>query len=381
MTLEPIWRSHYEDGVSAEVDTTDHLLTDDLTETVNRYPGHTALHLVLKYLPLGLTLQSKVTYRELDLASNRVAHALRSLGLKQGERVAIMLPNTPQYVIALYGILKAGLVVVNTNPIYTAPELEHIFSDSNAKAVICMSGGLETVRSIQANTEIEHILITDINETLPGLARKLSSRQLTALGHMAEVVYGGGVYNLHLLMSQQTARSLAPVGDPDSMAVLQYTGGTTGQPRAAVLTHRSLGTNTSQTRAWFAKAVQHRAVAAAEAQEGATAGKLVNRGYGGGGHRRVPSERITDRRPEHHPLGGSGHDAEGDVQLAGQRLGISDSNVVEAHFLGQSRSAGNIREVVGEHGDAEFHGWAASALGVNGTVILYRAEFSKRILL
>ena len=254
MSLEPIWRSHYEDGVATEVDTTDHLLTEDLTEAANRYPGHTALHLVLKYLPLGLTLQSKTTYRELDLASNRVAHALRSLGLKAGDRVAIMLPNTPQYVTSLYGILKAGLVVVNANPIYTAPELEHIFSDSNAKAVICMSGGLETVRSIQANTELEHILITDINETLPGLARKLSSRQLTALGHMAEVVYGGGVYNLHLLMSQQTARSMAPAGEPDSLAVLQYTGGTTGQPRAAVLTHRSLGTNTSQTRAWFAKA-------------------------------------------------------------------------------------------------------------------------------
>ena len=101
--------------------------------------------------------------------------------------------------------------------------------------------------------------------------------------------------------------------------------------------------------------VQHRAVAAAEAQEGPTAGKLVNRGYGRGGNRRVPGEGIGDRRPQHHPLGGRGHNAQGYVQLAGQRLGVGDAHIVEAHFLRQPRSAGNIRETVGEHGDAEFH--------------------------
>ena len=101
--------------------------------------------------------------------------------------------------------------------------------------------------------------------------------------------------------------------------------------------------------------VQHRAVAAAQAQEGPPTGKLVNRGYGGRGNRRVPGEGIRNRRPQHHPLGGSGHNAQGHVQLAGQRLRVGDAHVVEAHFLRQPRSAGNIREIVGEHGDAEFH--------------------------
>ena len=140
MSLEPIWRKFYEDGVAHEVEAADHTLTADLAEAVSRYPAHTALHLVLKYLPLGITIQSKTTFRELDLTSNRLAHALKSLGLQKGDRVAIMLPNIPQFVTALYGILKADMVVVNTNPIYTAPELEHIFKDSKAKAVICMSG-------------------------------------------------------------------------------------------------------------------------------------------------------------------------------------------------------------------------------------------------
>ena len=96
--------------------------------------------MILKYLPLGLVIQSKLTYQELNDKASRFAAALHGLGLKQGDRVSIMLPNTPQQIIAFYGILKAGMVAVNTNPTYTPRELQHQLHDSGAKAIVIMSG-------------------------------------------------------------------------------------------------------------------------------------------------------------------------------------------------------------------------------------------------
>lgn len=256
MSIEPVWRSFYEDDVPHEIQPANRLLKDDLSATADRFPNHTALHLILKYLPLGLTVEAKVTYRELDLDSSRLANALIDLGLKRGDRVAIMLPNTPQQVISLFGISKAGCIVVNANPIYTASELEHQFRDSNTKAVICMSGSLEKIRGLQANTEIEHILITDINDSVTGLFHKLSSRPLRDLGHMTDVVYGDGVYSFQQLLAQHNAAEpvTASQPSPDDPAIMQYTGGTTALPKAAVLTHNSLLTNVSMTRAWLPQA-------------------------------------------------------------------------------------------------------------------------------
>lgn len=254
MSLSPVWRQSYEEGAPHSVEPANRLLGDDLSATADRFPNHTALHLVLKYLPLGITIQSKKTYRDWDLDSNRLAHALKGLGLQAGDRVAVMLPNTPQYAVALFGISKAGCIVVNANPIYTAAELQHQFKDSNAKAVICMSGGLEKVRSIQRETELEHIIITDINDSISGLFHKLSSKPLRALGHIADVTYGDGVYSLAQLMAQERAAALQSEARPDDPALFQYTGGTTGLPKAAVLSHNSLLTNVSMSRAWMTQA-------------------------------------------------------------------------------------------------------------------------------
>ncbi len=256
MSIAPVWIKSYEKGVPPSIETINHLLGDDLAATADRFPNRPALHLVLKYLPLGMAIQSRMTFRELDLESNRLAHVLQDLGLQAGDRVAIMLPNIPQQVVALYGISKAGCVVVNANPIYTAPELQHQFRDCQAKAIICMSGGVNTVRSIQPETAIEHIIVTDINDSLSGLAKKLAAKSLRQLGHIADVVYGNGTYNWDVLMSRQSAAALISSASPDDPAVLQYTGGTTGLPKAAVLTHRSLLTNVSMTRAWIPSIVE-----------------------------------------------------------------------------------------------------------------------------
>lgn len=253
MSLHPVWHASYAAGIPTEVEVPHRLLGQELEATANRYPGNIALHLVLKYLPLGLTIQSKMTYRELDLAANRFARALRNLGIKPGERVGIMLPNTPAYVVAFFGISKAGCVIVNANPIFTASELSHLFADSNAKAVVCMSGGLEKVQSFQAETEIEHIIISDINDSIGGLFGKLAARPLRELGHIADVIYGDGVYSFDLLVRQETGAPMESDAAPDDMAILQYTSGTTGLPKAAVLSHNNILTNVSMCRAWMAE--------------------------------------------------------------------------------------------------------------------------------
>ena len=253
MSMHPVWHASYVEGIPTEVDVPNRLLGQELEGTANRYPGNTALHLVLKYLPLGLTIQSKMTYRELDLATNRFARALRNLGIQPGDRVGIMLPNTPAYAIAFFGISKAGCVVVNANPIFTASELQHLFTDSNTKAVVCMSGGLEKVRSFQAKTEIEHIIISDINDSIGGIFGKLAAKPLRQLGHIADVTYGNGVYSFDMLVRQETGAPIENKAKPDDMAVLQYTSGTTGLPKAAVLSHNNILTNVSMCQAWMAE--------------------------------------------------------------------------------------------------------------------------------
>ncbi len=254
MSMHPVWHASYAEGIPTTVDIPHRLLGQELEKTANRYPGHVALHLVLKYLPLGLTIQSQMTYRELDLATNRFARALRNLGLKPGDRVGIMLPNTPAYVIAFFGISKAGCVVVNANPIFTASELQHLFADSNTKAVICMSGGLEKVQSFQAKTKIEHVIISDINDSIGGIFGKLAAKPLRQLGHIADVTYGNGIYSFDMLVrSAETGAPLESEAQPDDMAVLQYTSGTTGLPKAAILSHNNLLTNVSMCKAWMAE--------------------------------------------------------------------------------------------------------------------------------
>ena len=119
MTTPLPWVRHYEPGVPQTIEIPDVPLYQLLVDSAAKFPDHVATRLVLKYLKFGLVIQSKMTYRELNEASDRFATALQALGVRQGDRVALMLPNLPQYVIAYFGTLKAGGVIVNTNPIYT----------------------------------------------------------------------------------------------------------------------------------------------------------------------------------------------------------------------------------------------------------------------
>ncbi|RIK43510.1 MAG: long-chain fatty acid--CoA ligase [Chloroflexi bacterium] len=253
MSTHP-WFAHYENGVPTSVTIPDIPLPQLLVDSAQKYPNHTALRFVLKYLPLGIKIQSTFTYRQLDEATDRFAAALQKLGVRKGDRVAIMMPNIPQLVIAYFGALKAGATVVSTNPTYTPRELQHQLSDSGAETIILLSGLYDRLAQIREHTPVKHMIIADIPATLGWPFNRLVEKQVRASGIMKDVPSAPGIYDFDALLKEAGARpSRVPI-EPDDVALFQYTGGTTGTPRAAMLTHRNLVANTAQMQAWFATA-------------------------------------------------------------------------------------------------------------------------------
>src|SRR6266487_6881568 len=157
------WIRHYDQGVPARLKVPDRPLTWLLDQTVSRYPGHTA------FIYYG----TKLSYAQFSSLANRFATGLQRLGIKQGDRVAIALPNIPQYPIAFYGALRAGAVVVPTNPLYTEREMQHQLADSGARFIVMLDMFYPIVRTIRANTELEHIIITSPADYLPSVLHTL----------------------------------------------------------------------------------------------------------------------------------------------------------------------------------------------------------------
>src|SRR5579864_1976825 len=157
------WLRHYEQGIPAHIDIPDRPLTWILDQTVSRFPSQTA------FIYYG----NRLSYARFSSLANRFAAALLRLGIKKGDRVAIALPNIPQYPIAFYGALRAGAVVVPTNPLYTGREMQHQLADSGARVVVMLDMFYPTVRAVRANTALEHIILTSPADFLPPLLRIL----------------------------------------------------------------------------------------------------------------------------------------------------------------------------------------------------------------
>ncbi|MFZ1768368.1 MAG: long-chain fatty acid--CoA ligase [Caldilinea sp.] len=246
------WLSSYEQGVPATVDIPAITLQQFLADAARQYPSKTAIRMVLRYLPLGLAVQAKLSYRELDELSDRFAAALAAQGIKKGSRVAIMLPNCPQQAVFYFGVLKAGGIVVNTNPTYPPHELEPLMSSSGAEAIITLSGLYDRVKQIQPNTNLKTIILTDMSDHVTGLFRNTVNKQLAAKGLYKKMSGGPGVFYYKELVGRHPAKPPAVQFDPATdTAVFQFTGGTTGLPKAAELTHHNLVANTTQMNAWF----------------------------------------------------------------------------------------------------------------------------------
>lgn len=253
MASQP-WFAHYEKGVPTTLNIADLPLHQLLSDTVQKYPNHTAVRLILKYLPLGLKIQSRLSYRELDELTDRFAVALQKLGVRKGDRVSLMMPNIPQQVIAYFGIVKAGATVVNTNPTYTPRELQHQLQDSGAETIILISGLYDRLAQIREHTMVKNVILTDIPTTLGWPFNRLVEKQVRASGIMKDVPPGPGLYNFHALLNGASGKPSRTPVTADDVVLFQYSGGTTGTPKAAMLTHRNLVSNVAQMEAWFATA-------------------------------------------------------------------------------------------------------------------------------
>ncbi len=248
------WFTHYEPKVPQTIEIPQIPLQQLLIESARTYPNQIAVRMVLKYLPLGLVIQSKLTYRELDALTDRFAAALQQLGVKKGDRVSLMLPNIPQQVIAYFGIVKAGATVVNTNPTYTPRELHHQLADSGATVIVMLSGLYERLAQIRDKTQIRQVIIADVPDTLGWPFKGLVAKQVRASGLMKALPSAADLHAFYALLNGAPAHPQPVQIDPDDVVLFQYSGGTTGTPKAAMLTHYNLVANCKQMRAWFASA-------------------------------------------------------------------------------------------------------------------------------
>jgi long-chain acyl-CoA synthetase len=251
--MEKPWLNEYDSGVPATIDYPQAPLHQFLLDTAAKYPSKTALIFGNVVEPLGNALMdAPMTYGRLLELSERFSAALQKLGIKKGDRVAIHLVNCPQFVIAYYGTLMAGGIVVPCNPQYVARELEHQFNDSGAKAVVTLSLTYPTVKEIREKTQVEHVIVANIKEYFPGLLKFLFTvAKEKREGHFQDISGDANTYWFQDLLAQAPAKPEPVEVVPADTAVLMYTGGTTGVSKGAQLTHQNVVANAVQTRWWM----------------------------------------------------------------------------------------------------------------------------------
>jgi long-chain acyl-CoA synthetase len=240
---EKPWLKSYDPGVPHTVDIPNHPVHHFLEDAARRHPEHTAL----------IFKGHKVNYGQLNEMADAVAAGLAASGFKQGDRAVIYMPNTPQFVMIYYGILKAGGIVVATNPLYTERELEHQLRDCGAETVFVLSLFYNLLKKVQkgGNTNVRRVIVTNIKEYLPGHLKFLFTLlKEKKEGHRVEIEPGDIAFQDFLSTGQRATRPEVEV-KPNDVAILQYTGGTTGLSKGAIGLHCNLVANTYQLRAWL----------------------------------------------------------------------------------------------------------------------------------
>jgi long-chain acyl-CoA synthetase len=242
------WFAHYDPGVPRTLDYPAVPLHWFLADTAARHPR--AIATVFGAVVAGRLLEASLTYAELDGLADRFAAGLQSLGVRKGDRVALLLPNCPQFVIAFFGALRAGAVIVPCNPLYTAPELRRQLADSGTETLVALSRLHAVARAAREGTPVRHLIFANIKEYFPPLLRSLFTlARERKEGHRVTIDRAAGERAFGDLVRTRAAALPVDVR-PDDTAVLQYTGGTTGVPKGAVLSHRALVANVLQSRAW-----------------------------------------------------------------------------------------------------------------------------------
>lgn len=255
------WLAHYDDHVPHSLEPyPDSPLHQFLVEAA-RMHGDAPAVLVSARLPVVGRVAQTLSYRDMDSQSDALAASLVSMGVRKGDRVAVIMPNCAQFVMAFYAILKAGGIVVAANPTFPPRKLAEQLSDSGAVAAIVLSLFYTGLKSIQDQTQIKTVIVTNIKEYLPGLARVLFSvAKEKKEGHRIEIQAGD--HWLSDVLDRFSGQQADVPVTKDDLAIFQYTGGTTGTPKAAMATHAALVANTIQCRTWLALRENERFLAA-----------------------------------------------------------------------------------------------------------------------
>jgi long-chain acyl-CoA synthetase len=246
--LDKIWLSRYPEGVPAEINP-DHYesLVDMFEQATRRFADQ----------PAFINLGQVMTFRKLEERSRAFAAYLQHLGLRKGDRIALMMPNLLQYPIALFGALRAGLIVVNVNPLYTSRELEHQLNDCSAKAIVIVSNFAHTLEKIVKNTQIERVILTRLGDQLPATRRPIVNFVVKYIKRLVPKYSLPGAISFRSALRQgRYLQYVKPDIGNDDIALLQYTGGTTGVAKGAMLSHRNILSNVEQAKASYLPLLQ-----------------------------------------------------------------------------------------------------------------------------
>ncbi|OAV44144.1 AMP-binding protein [Lewinella sp. 4G2] len=242
------WLAQYPAGIPANIDTSPYpALKDLLAASTKKYANRVAFHCMGKDL----------TYKELDKKSTAFGAYLHYRGLQPGDKVALMMPNLLQYPIALHGILKAGLVIVNTNPLYTPREMKHQFTDAGVKGILIAENFAANLQQIIKDTEINTVITTSIGELLGFLKGGITNFVVRNVKNMVPKYDLPGAVTFSTALDEGTKHELPQFeANPDDTVALQYTGGTTGVSKGAMLTNKNLVANALQAKTWLASKME-----------------------------------------------------------------------------------------------------------------------------
>lgn len=246
--MEKLWLKHYPAGVPAEIDASQYRsLAQLLEESFRKYADRRAF----------VCMDRAMTYGALDKLSAQFAAWLQSRGLRPGARVAIMMPNVLQYPVVLAAVLRAGFVVVNVNPLYTPRELEHQLKDSGAEAIVILENFATTLQEVLPRTPVRHVVVASMGDMLGALKGAIVNFVVRNVKKMVPAWELPNCVRFNAVLEEGRRLTLQPVATgPDDIAFLQYTGGTTGVSKGAVLLHRNIVSNVLQSEAWMQPALK-----------------------------------------------------------------------------------------------------------------------------
>ena len=233
MSFTRIWHKNYPAGIPAEIEFEKITMPEVLTRTAKKFPNHTAL----------IFMGTQITYQELESLVNRFAKALLSLGVKKSDKVAMVLPNIPQIVIADFATFRIGAITVMNNPLYTETELSYQLNDSNSTFLVTLDVMFPVAKKLQERTQAKKVILCSLSDYLPP--------PLKPAFPPAEVPPQEGVYHFMDLLNAQSDTAVRNVPTLNDLGALIYTGGTTGISKAAMLSHANISFNTQQFRTWF----------------------------------------------------------------------------------------------------------------------------------